>query len=272
MSEAMKAVPGTSDTAICGSTTQEYPFILPAQGGPMSRSLYFVFCSTLFSFIPLAAVQAQPDFTGVWRLASQPMTSAQGYPEVPLTAEAQIKVDAYRALVDPVGDNPTLWCVTHGMPEIMMGGGSYPLEFIQKPDQITIINEWMSETRRIDLGNRYAADAAIFPTRQGYSRGRWEGDVLVVETTHLQEMVDSRFPHSANTTITERFSLTQDADGTPRLIADTIVHDPQWLARPLEYRLEWTPSPFNWILPFECMEETWLDRLDELAEQAGQSD
>lgn len=200
------------------------------------------------------------------------MTSAQGYPEVPLTPPAREKVDAYRALVDPAGDNPTLWCVTHGMPEMMMGGGSYPLEIIHKPNQVTIISEWMSETRRIFLGDARAPADSIFPSRQGYSSGEWQGDVLVVETTHLQEMVDSRFPHSDETRITERFQLTTDPDGTPRLVADTVVQDPQWLAQPLEYRLEWTPSRFTWVQPYECMEERWIERLDELARDAGQDD
>lgn len=214
------------------------------------------------------AAEAQPDFTGIWQLASRPMTSAQGYPEVPLTPEGKALVDAHRALVDPVGENPTLWCVTHGMPEMMMGGGGYPLEIIHKPDQVTMISEWMSETRRVYLGDRIKPTEDMFPTRQGYSSGHWEGNTLVVETEKLQDMVDSRFPHSASTTIVERYSLTQDADGTKRLIADTVVNDPLWLSEPLQYRLEWTPYALGWIQPYECNEETWLERLDELAEQA----
>jgi hypothetical protein len=224
----------------------------------------------LLALVASVAAQAQPDFSGVWQLASPPMTSAQGYPEVPLTAEAQQRVSAYRALVDPVGENPTLWCVTHGMPEMMMGGGGYPLEFIQKENQLTIINEWMSETRRVHIADRKVAEASIFPSRQGYSKGHWEGEVLVVETTRLQEMVDSRFPHSANTSITERFSLNRDSDGMPRLSADTTVRDPQWLQQPLQYRLEWIPSSFGWMQPYECMEEIWLERLDELASSAAE--
>ena len=238
----------------------------------MLRSLRFASRSVLvvlFALIAPVAAQAQPDFTGIWVLASRPMTSAQGYPEVPLTAEAQEKVAAHRALVDPVGENPTLWCVTHGMPEMMMGGGGYPLELIHKPDQLTLISEWMSESRRVYIGERNIAANSIFPSRQGYSNGHWEGEVLVVETTGLQEMVDSRYPHSAATTITERFSLAQDADGTPRLIADTVVDDPAWLQQPLEYRLEWKPYALGWVQPYECMEETWLERLDELAAQSG---
>ena len=37
----------------------------------------------------------------------------------------------------------------------------------------------------------------LFPDRNGYSFGRWEGDKLIVETTHLKEAVDQgRYPHS----------------------------------------------------------------------------
>ncbi|HHX82381.1 MAG TPA: hypothetical protein GX696_05295 [Pseudomonadaceae bacterium] len=229
---------------------------------------------TLLALLPLAAgnLHAQPDLSGIWQLASRPMTSAQGYPPVPLTPLGQEKVDTYRSVVDPLGETPTLWCVSHGMPEMMMGGGSYPLEIIQQPNQVTIISEWLSETRRIFLGELQADDDAIFPSRQGYSKGHWEGDILVVETTHLQEMVDSRYPHSTATTITERFSLSEDPDGTRRLVADTVVNDPQWLTEPLNYRLEWTPSAFSWVQPYECMEELWLQRLRELEAAALSTD
>ena len=211
------------------------------------------------------AAQAEPDFTGIWQLASRPMTSAQGYPDVPLTPAGRAKVDKHRALVDPLGESPTLWCVTHGMPEMMMGGGGYPLEIHHQPDQLTMISEWMSETRRVYLGKRIADEGSIFPSRHGYSKGHWEGEVLVVETANLQEMVDSRFPHSADTVITERFSMTRNADGTPRLIADTVVRDPLWLREPLQYRLEWTTYRLGWIQPYECMEEKWFERLDQLS-------
>ncbi len=215
-----------------------------------------------------ALAQERPDFTGVWRLASPPMTSAQGYPDLDFTPEGAGRIAAYRALVDPAGANPTQYCVTHGMPEMMMGGGGYPLEVIQKPDQVTMISEAINETRRIYLGDRIVPDSEIFPSRHGYSKGRWEGDVLVVETAHLQEMVDSRFPHSASATVTERYRMEAGADGAPRLIAETVFED-DWLEAPLEYTLEWAPAEVNWMLPYECMEQTWFDAVDEMAREAG---
>lgn len=213
-----------------------------------------------------AEAHAQPDLTGVWQLASPPLAlPGQIYPDLPFTEEGREKVMAHRALVDPMGQTPGMFCVPAGMPEMMMGVASYPIEVIQKEDQVTIISENLGDVRRIFLGDRIVGDAEIFPDRNGYSRGHWEGEVLVVETTHLEEQVDSRYPHSAATTITERFSLTEDADGTPRLLADTVVTDPEWLTEPLEYRLEWTPYEIGWIQPFDCTEQVWLDHLDALA-------
>lgn len=212
------------------------------------------------------AARAETDLTGVWALASPPLAlPGQIYPALPFSEEGRATVEAHRALVDPLGQTPGMFCVPAGMPEMMMGVASYPIEIIQKPDQITIISENLNDVRRIFLGDRIIADEAIFPDRNGYSKGHWEGDVLVVETTHLEEQADSRYPHSAETTITERFSLTQDADGTPRLLVDTMVDDPVFLTEALEYRLEWTPYEIGWIMPFDCTEQVWLDHLDALA-------
>ena len=45
-----------------------------------------------------AMAQERPDLTGVWSLASRPMTSTQGYPALAFSPEGQARVDAYRAL------------------------------------------------------------------------------------------------------------------------------------------------------------------------------
>ena len=219
-----------------------------------------------------APAWAQPDLTGVWALASAPMTRLGEYADLPLTPEAQAKVDAYRALVDPLGESPGSYCLGAGMPETMMGAGGYPMEVVQKGDQITIINELHNDIRRIFLGARIATDDDIFPDRNGYSKGRWEGDVLVVETTHLKEQVDSRYPHSASTSIVERFSMTEAADGTPLLVADVVVTDPQWWTEPLAYQLQWRPYEIGRLMPYDCTEPTWLDHLDELAARPAQAE
>jgi hypothetical protein len=216
------------------------------------------------------AARAEPDLSGVWTLASPPMTRPGAYADLPLAPQARAKVDAHRALVDPLGESPGSYCLGAGMPETMMGAGGYPMEVIQNLDQVTIINELHNDIRRIFLGDRIADDADIFPDRNGYSKGRWEGDVLVVETTHLKEQVDSRYPHSASATIVERFALQEAEDGERRLVADTTVTDPEWWTASLEYRLEWRTYPLGRLMPYDCTEPSWLDHLDVLA--AGASD
>ncbi len=227
----------------------------------------------LVLFLAAAPAHAQeaerPDFTGVWELASPPMTRTNQYPDLPFTEEGLTHIEAHRALVDPRGENPGMYCVIAGMPEMMMAAGGYPMEVIQKPDQVTLISENENDIRRLYLGDRIVPDSDIFPSRNGYSKARWEGDVLVVETAHLEEQPDSRFPHSAATTIDERFSLTEE-DGEPRLVIETVVTDPEWLTEPLEYTLEYRPYDIGWIMPYTCTVQAWLDHLDELAAEAGQ--
>ena len=51
----------------------------------------------------------------------------------------------------------------------------------------------------------------LFPDRNGYSFGRWEGDKLIVETTHLKEAVDQgRYPHSEQAKIVEEYTLARE--------------------------------------------------------------
>lgn len=210
----------------------------------------------------------RPDFSGVWALSSPPMTRLGQYADLDLTPEAEAKVQAYRALVDPLGESPGSYCLGAGMPEAMMGAGGYPMEVIQKADQVTIINELHTDIRRVFLGDSIAPDADIFPDRNGYSSGHWEGNTLVVETAHLKDQVDSRFPHSEATRIVERFSLGEDAEGGPRLRAEVTVTDPEWWTEPLSYTLTWAPSPVGRLMPYDCNEPRWLDHLDALAEDA----
>jgi hypothetical protein len=90
-----------------------------------------------------------------------------------------------------------------------------------------------AEIRRI-----YLTDAAnpedLFPDRNGYSVGRWEGDHLIVETTHLKEAVDqNRYPHSENAKIVEEYSLEVAADGTKVLTAQMTMTDTDFYTQPI---------------------------------------
>ena len=88
-------------------------------------------------------------------------------------------------LAGPGSDNPAAFCVPYGMPTMMQSAGGYPIEFIHRPEQLTIIYEVESETRRVYMPGRGIPREKRLAVRQGYSEGRWEGDTLVVTTTDL---------------------------------------------------------------------------------------
>jgi hypothetical protein len=144
-----------------------------------------------------ARAQDPRDLTGVWITYL-----GGGGGGLPFRPDAQAKVDAYRSLTEATSDRPGLFCLGSGMPGSMLGAGGagYPMEIIQRPEQITIIYENMNEIRRIYFGGRILPLADRLDERNGYLAGRWEGDTLVVETTHLREQVDQRYAHSDQAT------------------------------------------------------------------------
>jgi hypothetical protein len=214
-----------------------------------------------------------PDLTGIWGWDPEQQRGAGRAvdlwpPNPPYTKEAKAKVDAYRALVEPTGDSPGGWCLGSGMPGSILGSGGYPMEIIQRPEQITIIQEEHNELRRIYIGGRKVDDKDLIPTRNGYSTGKWEGDTLVVETISLKEGIDQRSPHSDQAKIVERYKLTKDAKGRKILTAQVTVTDPQFYTQPVTVTKNWVAVENGRMLDYECNEPAWEEHLQKLAEAA----
>jgi hypothetical protein len=85
----------------------------------------------------------------------------------------------------------------------------------------------------------------------GFSTGRWEGEQLVIETTHLAPNVrDFRGePVSENARMEEVYSLSDDGQ---RLSAVITLYDPENYRRPPVRRRAWTRDPDTEIYPYEC--------------------
>jgi hypothetical protein len=124
-----------------------------------------------------------------------------------MTDAAKQKVSKYQALVQPTGDYARRLLPGTGMPGSMLGSGGYPMEIVQRPEQIMIVYEAHNEVRRVYLGDRIVPEGDRLPGRNGHSSGRWEGNTLVVETSHLVEQVDQRYAHSDKAKIVERYHL-----------------------------------------------------------------
>ena len=211
-----------------------------------------------------------PDFTGVWTNYADPAAprgggpGRGGGPPLPITDEGQKKVAAYRGLIGTRGETPGGFCLGTGMPGARRGSGGYPRDIVQRPEQINITYEAHNEVRRVYLGDRIVPMADRVPGRNGHSSAHWEGDTLVVETTHLVEQVDQRYAHSDQAKIVERYSLSTDSRGTKVLTAEMTLTDPAFYTKPVTDTKKWAAVPNGHLLPYECAEEGWRIHLEEL--------
>ena len=149
------------------------------------------------------------------------------------------------------------------MPGSMLGSGGYPMEIIQRPEQITVVYEAHNEVRRIYFGARAPDPATMFPERNGFSIGRWDGDTLIVETSKLVEQVDTAYPHSDQARIVEEYRVSEE-NGTRVLTAKMTMTDPKFLTAPFTMEKKWQAIPNGVVRTYECTEPEWLDLLDRL--------
>src|SRR5688572_4002618 len=244
----------------------------------MPRRILALAALAALVFIPISLAgqsAARPDFTGVWTTYTQPGAARGaggggrgGGAPLPFTEEAQKKVASYRALIGTSGATPGGFCLGSGMPGSMLGSGGYPMEILQRPEQINITYEAHNEARRIYLGDRIVPMADRVPGRNGHSSAHWEGDTLVVETTHLIEQVDQRYAHSSQAKIVERYRLSTDSAGTKVLTAEMTLTDPVFYTKPVTDTKRWAYVPNGHLLPYECAEEGWRMHLEELEKKA----
>jgi len=112
---------------------------------------------------------------------------------IPVTREMQALVDAWGPTHYGIGidswEDLDLWdrCLTKGFPTVMLPMGySNMYQILQTPDYVAILYEIIHDVRIIPLDGRPHGDQKI---RQywGDSRGRWEGDTLVVDVTNFSD-------------------------------------------------------------------------------------
>ena len=120
------------------------------------------------------------------------------------------------------------------------------VRLLQAPGFVAITSEVIHETRIIPLDGRAHASPEI---RQylGDSRGHWEGETLVVETTNFngKRQIQGSGPDMR---LTERFSRT----GPDTLRYEFTLDDPATYTRPWTVRLELAPR--SQLLEYACHE------------------
>ena len=115
-------------------------------------------------------------------------------------------------------------------PPITPGGYNQNLQVFQTPDHVVLLTEMVHTVRVVPLDGRPALPEDV---RQwsGDSRGRWEGDTLVIETSRFNDQRRWRGT-TRNMTLVERLTRV-DAD---TLVYEYTVDDPDTWTRP------WTAS------------------------------
>jgi hypothetical protein len=133
------------------------------------------------------------------------------------------------------------------MPTVM--AAKAPLEILQTPGQVTVLAEYMGQTRRIALDEKMPAPSDINPGYMGISVGRWNGDTLEVETSGVREDVRYQgIPHSGKMRLVEKIRLT----GPDELLDELVVHDPGTLTQPYHLTFHYKRQPGYRVLEYPC--------------------
>jgi hypothetical protein len=129
--------------------------------------------------------------------------------------------------------------------------GPFPIEIFQGTELMLMRLEYFDMARVIFLDGRGPWPADAPHTKTGYSTGRFEGDVLVVTTTHLKEgtITNNGLEHSDQMRVIERFRL---ADGGHTLKATQEYEDSKTLQNRGVRFISWTRTEGDHVHAYDC--------------------
>ena len=181
----------------------------------------------------------------------------------PMTPEAQKKFQTIQARfaahpADGPEDRPLpdrCLMFSQSGPPMIPGNYNDLYQIVQRPEYISILAEMGYQARLIPLDGRPHLPASVGQW-MGDSRGRWEGDTLVVETSNFRHNDRSRFGVQYDTGMTdenlkiiERFTRT----GPDLLLYRATIEDPTVYTRPwtMEVSMEKVRGP---LFEYACHE------------------
>lgn len=129
------------------------------------------------------------------------------------------------------------------MPSIY--GNSY--QIVQTPEHVVFRREQLHDARVIPLTDKPLPTLRSF---EGQSRGHWEGNTLVVETTNFDERVPHRGYTAQNLRVIERFTrIAQD-----KVEYSVTIDDPKVYTQPWTYSYPFTEDDTQLIHEYACHE------------------
>ena len=149
-------------------------------------------------------------------------------------------------------------CLSFGAPNTVANHNSYT-QIIQSPDTVVLLQEVIHDARVVPMTGRPHLPRQVRQLH-GDSRGRWEGDTLVVETTNYLNGFQGSTP---DVTITERYTRV----GPDLMDWRITVDDPSTWTRPFTalIRLKREDTP---IYEYACHEGNYptMEGLLEIAQ------
>ena len=150
-------------------------------------------------------------------------------------------------------EDPEARCHLPGVPRALdQPGGLYPVQIIQDEKSVALLHEAMHDVRIIPTDN--SPHPKNYWAWDGDSRGRWEGDVFVVDVSNFNgrtwlDMAGNFVDENEH--VVERFRLL-DRD---TIQYEATVTDPTVFVKPIEFRftLKRVP-PEQQILEYSCLE------------------
>ncbi|MBO9576630.1 MAG: hypothetical protein J7494_12910 [Sphingobium sp.] len=148
-------------------------------------------------------------------------------------------------------------CITRGMPSSMLPGVyNSGIEIMQGPGYVAIRLEMIHETRIIPLDGRAAPPRSI-SNWLGVSRGHWEGNALVIETTNFVPGVPlgnsggpRPVPNSDQMVMKERLTPT----GPDSIRYEAWITDPLELTAPFKLDFPWKRNDKYELYEYACHE------------------
>jgi hypothetical protein len=186
-------------------------------------------------------VAGRPDLSGIYQPNMryfQNLAADIGIENVPMTPEAR-KIHTARATGLLGLDEPDAHCLPQGVPKINMA--PVPFKIVQTEKLVVLVYEAFNLWRQVFLDDRQWADD-LNPSWLGFSKGKWDGDDLVVETRGLngkQWLDHGGLPTSDKLTIVERFRRPR----VGQLEIQLTINDPTYYTKP------WTVTTNARLLP-----------------------
>jgi hypothetical protein len=223
--------------------------------------LAFAACLSIADVAIAQSGDGRPDFSGVWF----PQGFARRTPNpLPFTDGAAALVDEFSAQFTS-DDDPGKYCIWPGMPRVIWGA-PFAVEIFHRPQDLTIYWEGYGMYRKIYMDG-YPMPTPVIHTAMGHSVAHWEGQTLVIETTHLREhpYMDD-LPATADATVTERYTHERrEVEGEQRdfLVAEVTLTDPKIYTEPVRMRAQLRREPDMHILEYTCSTSLWEEYLSE---------